>query len=142
MAINKSKTKITFGIHNGKTIEWLYANQKSYLDFILSQDFFKKFNYYHIFKNYTPEPVHVKYCNDNGIKFCEYCCIKKKLRKCDLRDNFHYCGVCYNGERQHARRMLLEDTSEYGKKKKQEIKDKIDKKQLAEYKKYLKNLNK
>jgi hypothetical protein len=139
---NPEKTKITFGIHKNKTVEWLYANQKSYLDFILSQDSFKKYDYYHIFKKYKPAEDHVNYCNKNGIKFCEHCCKKKKLRKFDLGDNFHYCGVCYNGARRFERSSLLEDTSEYGMKTKQKIKDTIDKKQQAEYKKYLKNLNK
>lgn len=142
MVYNTNKTRITFGKYKNKTIEWLYTNDKSYLDFILSQDFFKKFDYYNIFKNYKPEPDHVKWCNDNGIKFCQHCCKKKRLRKVDLSDNFKYCGVCYNGDRQYERYRLLEDTTEYGKKKKQEIKETINKKQLTEYKKYLKNKDK
>ena len=142
MAINRNKTKITFGKYKNKTVEYIFENDLKYFQWVVEQDFFKKFDYYYIFKNYKPEPEHVKYCNSNGIKFCDFCCKKKRLRKHDRGDNFRYCGVCYNGDRQYARYSLLEDTTEYGKKKKQEIKDTIDKKQLAEYKKYLKNKDK
>lgn len=132
------KTKITFGPYKNKTIAWLYENQKPYLDGLLTWEPFKKFDYYVVFKRYTPPEDHVKYCNDNGIKFCDHCCKKKRLRKCDLGDNFNYCGVCYSGDRKWDRLNLIDDKTEYGMKRKQEIKDTINKKQLAEYKKSLK----
>jgi hypothetical protein len=135
---NPEKTKITFGTHKNKSIAWLYENEKSYLDFILSQDFFKKFDYYSVFKNYTPPADHIKYCRDNGIKFCHFCCKKKRRRKTDIGDNFNFCGVCYNGDNSYACDRLMNDMSEDGMRRKKEIKDKIDKKQLAEYKKSLK----
>ena len=143
MIYTVKNTKLTFGNkYKNKSVSYIYENDINYFNWLINQDFFKKFDYYHVFKNYKPEPDHVKYCNENGIKFCEICCKKKRLRKYDLGDNFKYCGVCYNGDRQYRRESLLEDTTDYGKKKRQEIKDTIDKKQQAEYKKYLKNLNK
>ena len=142
MIYTTKNTRLTFGQYKNKSVAYIYENDLNYFKWLVNQPFFKKFDYYHIFKNYKPEPEHVKYCNENGIKFCEFCCKKKRKRIHDRGDNFRYCGVCYNGDRQYARYSLLEDTTEYGKKKKQEIKDKINKKQLAEYKKYLKNKDK
>lgn len=135
---NSWKTKITFGIHKNKSIEWLYENDKIYLDGILNWEPFKKFDYYSVFKNYTPPADHIKYCRDNGIKFCNHCCKKKRRRKTDIGDNFNYCGVCFNGDNSYACDRLINDMSEDGMRRKKEIKDKIDKKQLAEYKKSLK----
>lgn len=142
MIYTVKNTKLTLGKYKNKSVSYIYENDIKYFNWLINQEFFKKFDYYHVFKNYTPEPEHVKYCNKNGIKFCNFCCKKKKLRKYDLGDNFKYCGVCYNGDRAYGRNYIETGDSEFCKDKRKEIKDKIDKKQQAEYKKYLKNLNK
>jgi hypothetical protein len=64
--------------------------------------------------------------------------VRKKYYESDIGDNFNWCGVCYNGDRKCDRLKLLDDKTDYGIKRKQEIKDTINKKQLAEYKKSLK----
>lgn len=142
MAINRNKTKITFGKYKNKSVEYIYEHDLKYFKWLLEQDFFRKFNYYSIFKNYKPAEDHVKYCNDNGIKFCEFCCKKKQQRIHDRGNNFKYCGVCYNGDRSFSRSSIEYGDSEYAKNKRKEIKDTINKKQLAEYKKYIKKNNK
>ena len=75
-----TNNKLTFGKYKNKTIDWLYNNDKAYLDWLVKQDFFKKFNYFKTFRDYKPDPIHIKYCFENNIRFCSWCCKKQRIK--------------------------------------------------------------
>tara|TARA_R110000737_G_scaffold164834_1_gene192434 strand:- start:3919 stop:4341 length:423 start_codon:yes stop_codon:yes gene_type:complete len=136
-----TNNKLTFGKYKNKSVEWLFDNDKQYLEWILNQEFFKKFDYYYSFKNYKPVLPHVKFCFDNDFRFCGWCCKKQIKTKDDkkFRDikTKSLCKVCYNGDRCYGRETMMNDYSDQYTIKMNSNREIINSKQLKLYQAHL-----
>jgi len=139
-----ANNKLTFGKYKNKTIDWIYNNDKAYLDWLVKQDFFKKFNYFKTFRDYKPDPIHIKYCFENNIRFCSWCCKKQRITKDDnkfgnIKDKDR-CKECFRGDRAISRSNMYETDYERFKKKNNDNKIEIEKKQIKIYEAHLRKL--